>query len=100
MPEQYARLDRDITLCFEELGPAGGPPLLMVAGIGQQMISWRDERLHRLAERGLRVIRFDNRDAGLSTHLEGMPDLRALLSGDRSSARYTLEDMAADAAGL
>ena len=100
MPEQYAGLPGDITLCFSECGPADGPPLLMIQGIGQQMIAWRDERLDGLAERGLRVICFDNRDAGLSTHLEGMPDLRALLAGDASSAPYTLAEMAGDAAGL
>jgi pimeloyl-ACP methyl ester carboxylesterase len=100
MSEQYADIGRGITLCFEEIGPADGPPLLMVAGIGQQMIAWRDERLAELAERGLRVIRFDNRDAGLSTHLEGMPRISAIMEGDRSSAHYTLEDMASDAAGL
>ena len=100
MSEQYADIGGGITLCFEEIGPADGPPLLMVCGIGQQMIAWRDERLAELAGRGLRVIRFDNRDAGLSTHLEGMPDIRGLMEGDRSSARYTLEDMAEDAARL
>ena len=100
MPDQYAQLRGGITLCFSEHGPAGGLPLLMIQGIGQQMIAWRDERLEGLAERGLRVISFDNRDAGLSTHLDGMPDLRGLFSGDASSAPYTLAEMAADAAGL
>ena len=100
MPEQYARVGGDITLCFRTLGPPGGPPLLLISGIGQQMIAWRERYLEDLAARGLHVICFDNRDAGLSTHLEGMPDIQAMLAGDTSSARYTLDDMAADAAGL
>src|SRR4051794_20249732 len=58
-------------------GAPGPPPLLMVSGIGRQMIGWQPEFLTALADRGLRVIRFDNRDVGLSTHLDGTPDLAA-----------------------
>jgi pimeloyl-ACP methyl ester carboxylesterase len=100
MREHYARVSGDITLCHEELGDPAGPPLLLIAGIGVQMIAWRDGFLDALAARGLRLVRFDNRDVGLSTHFEGMPDLRAMLAGDRSQASYSLDDMAADAAGL
>jgi pimeloyl-ACP methyl ester carboxylesterase len=100
MPESYARLSEDITLAFEEIGDRAGPPLLMVHGLGTQMIAWRPEFLRMLADRGLRVITFDNRDAGLSTHLEGMPDIRAMMGGDYSTAPYTLADMAEDTAGL
>ena len=100
MPEQYAEVGGGITLCYEDVGSADAPPLLMVAGIGQQMIAWRDERVGDLAARGLRVIRFDNRDAGLSTHLDRMPNLSRIFAGDRCSAPYTLTDMASDAARL
>ena len=100
MPEQYAQISRDITLCYEELGDASDTPLLLIHGIGTQMIAWRQEFLDELTSRGLRVIRFDNRDVGLSTHLEGMPDIRGMLGGDTSTALYTLDDMAGDAEAL
>jgi pimeloyl-ACP methyl ester carboxylesterase len=95
-----ASVSDEITLYYEERGDPSGVPVLLVHGLGTQMIGWRDEFLALLAERGLRVITFDNRDVGLSTHFEGMPDMQALMSGDASSAPYTLADMAADAAGL
>ncbi|MEA2427917.1 MAG: hypothetical protein QOF37_1545 [Thermoleophilaceae bacterium] len=97
---RYASLAGGITLAYEELGDRDGMPLLLVAGLGSQMIFWHDPLCDMLGERGLRVIRFDNRDSGLSTHLEGVPDLQAMMGGDRSSAVYDLKDMAADAAAL
>jgi pimeloyl-ACP methyl ester carboxylesterase len=95
-----AKVSDQITLYYEERGDPEGVPLLLIHGLGAQMIAWREDFLALLTERGLRVITFDNRDAGLSTHLEGMPDIRAMLAGDMSSAPYTLGDMAADTAGL
>jgi pimeloyl-ACP methyl ester carboxylesterase len=101
MPVKTARVSDAIEIAYEEVaGDPTQPPLLMIHGLGMQMIGWRDGFLHALADRGLHVIRFDNRDVGLSTHLSGMPDLRAMLGGDMSSAPYTLEDMAADVTGL
>ena len=86
MPEtRFARVSDQVTLAYEELGDAGATPLLLIAGLGSQLISWHEPLCEMLAERGLRVIRFDNRDSGLSTHMDGP---------------YSLEDMAADAAGL
>lgn len=86
MPEtRFARISGDVTLAYEEFGDAGATPLLLIAGLGAQMISWHEPLCELLAERGLRVIRFDNRDSGLSTHMDGP---------------YSLEDMAGDAAGL
>jgi len=71
-------------------------------GIGAQSIHWPDPFCDALVARGLQVIRFDNRDSGLSTHLTDAPppNLPAALSGDFSSVSYTLSDMAADAVGL
>jgi pimeloyl-ACP methyl ester carboxylesterase len=71
-------------------------------GVAAQSIHWPDAFCHALFESGLQVIRFDNRDAGLSTHLTDAPppDLPAALAGDLSSVSYTLSDMAADAVGL
>ncbi len=91
----------DIELEYETFGDASASPLLLVMGLAYQMIEW-DERVCRLlAERGFWVIRFDNRDVGLSTKLDnlGIPDVLAALAGNPVPA-YTLDDMADDAVGL
>jgi pimeloyl-ACP methyl ester carboxylesterase len=92
----------DIELAYETFGDPGDTPLLLVSGLGSQMISYADELCADLAAQGLFVIRFDNRDVGLSTHLHsaGLPRLGDVRRGDRSSVHYELADMAADAAGL
>jgi pimeloyl-ACP methyl ester carboxylesterase len=91
-----------IEIAYEAIGDPADPPLVLIHGISRQLIDWRDEFLAAVAERGLRVIRLDNRDAGESTHLHeaGRANVEALLAGDTSSAPYTLSDMAADTAGL
>src|SRR5258708_13587686 len=85
----------------EAFGDPKATPVLLVTGLGAQMISWDDAFCMQLAGRGFRVIRFDNRDSGLSTRMEaaGPPDIASALNGDPHPA-YTLDDMAADAAGL
>jgi pimeloyl-ACP methyl ester carboxylesterase len=92
----------DIELAYETFGDPGDTPLLLVSGLGSQMISYADELCAGLAAQGLFVIRFDNRDVGLSTHLHsaGIPRLGDVRRGDRSSVHYELADMAADTAGL
>jgi pimeloyl-ACP methyl ester carboxylesterase len=92
-----------IEICYEVHGDAGDPPMLLIMGLGAQLTMWRDELVGELVERGFRVIRFDNRDVGLSTWLDeaGVPDLAgAVAGGELPPPVYTLEDMAADAAGL
>jgi pimeloyl-ACP methyl ester carboxylesterase len=91
-----------IEIAYETFGDAARPALLLVMGLGAQMILWDDAFCEMLAGRGYHVIRYDNRDVGLSTKLEGAPapDLAAALSGDTSSASYTLDDMADDGVGL
>ena len=86
---------------YEEFGKPGDPPLLMIMGLGAQMITWDDGFCEAIAGRGFRVIRYDNRDVGLSTHLDehGMPDLGGIASGE-AHPPYTLDDMAADGAHL
>jgi pimeloyl-ACP methyl ester carboxylesterase len=71
-------------------------------GFSAQMTYWHEDLCRQIADRGYRVIRFDNRDVGLSSRIEDapMPDVLAALDGDTSSAGYTLDDMADDAAGL
>ncbi|MBW6422180.1 alpha/beta fold hydrolase [Rhizobium sp. XQZ8] len=95
-----------IQIAHEAFGREGDPAILLIAGFGTQMIRWTDPFCIELASRGYRVIRFDNRDAGLSTHLAQLvpPDFGALvatlMSGQRPEVPYTLDDMAADAVGL
>ncbi len=91
-----------IQLWYETLGDPGEEPLLLVMGLGAQLIDWPQEFCEQLAARGFFVIRFDNRDAGLSTSRAewGLPDVRAIVAGDRSTVPYLLADLAADTAGL
>jgi len=95
-----------IELEYETFGRAEDPALLLVMGLGAQMILWHEEFCEALAARGLHVVRFDNRDVGRSTWLEeaGMPDVLAAMAAvqQRQPTRsaYLLRDMAADAAGL
>jgi len=91
-----------IRIEYETMGDPGDPCLLLVMGLGGQLIAWDTELCERFADRGFFVIRYDNRDVGLSMDFEGSPapDLAALLGGDGSSAPYLLADMADDAVGL
>ena len=78
--EQRARVGR-LRLCYETFGDAGNPPVLLVMGLGSQMILWDEEFCELLASRGFRVIRFDNRDVGRSTILTRCPGRQALAAG-------------------
>ena len=99
MPE--VEVGRGIRLFYEEFGEPSAPPLLLVMGLGAQLLSWDEQFCSALAERGFRVIRFDNRDVGLSTWLDelGMPDFSGIASG-AADAPYTLPDLVDDACGL
>ncbi len=82
-------------------GDPSDPALLLVMGLGAQLTTWPDGFVSGLRQRGFFVIRYDNRDCGLSTKFEGLPDIAALFTGtDTSSASYRIEDMAEDGAGL
>ena len=91
-----------INIAYQRIGKSDAPPVLLTMGVAAQLIHWPDAFCQALAGHGLQVIRFDNRDAGLSTHMTGAPppNLPAALAGDLSSVSYTLSDMAADAVGL
>ncbi|MBV9395334.1 MAG: alpha/beta fold hydrolase [Methylobacteriaceae bacterium] len=103
-PEQFAA-SNGVQLCYDTFGDRNDAPLLLIMGLGAQMILWDDGFCSALAERGFFVIRFDNRDIGRSTKIAGeSPPLPKLienaLTGKPINAPYTLRDMAADAIGL
>jgi pimeloyl-ACP methyl ester carboxylesterase len=89
-----------LRLAYETFGDAPGAPVVLVMGLGVQMLLWHEDFCREIAERGRTVVRFDNRDAGESTHIDAPVDLMACLAGDTSSAPYAVEDMADDVAGL
>jgi pimeloyl-ACP methyl ester carboxylesterase len=91
-----------IELAYQVAGDPAARPLLLIMGLGSQMIGWPDGLCAMLAERRFRLIRFDNRDAGHSTWLTdaGVPSLTRVAAGDADGVPYSLDDMAADAAGL
>lgn len=91
---------------YDTFGDGSAPPLLLIMGLAAQMILWDEQFCERLAAKGHYVIRFDNRDIGLSTKIDeaGMPDvvkaMTARLQGETIEASYTLDDMADDSVGL
>ena len=95
-----------IRLEVEDHGSPGGEPLLLVMGLGMQLLGWHEDFVAALVARGFRVIRFDNRDIGLSQGFDGagvpnlaLDSLRHLL-GLHIASPYTLADMAADCIGV
>jgi pimeloyl-ACP methyl ester carboxylesterase len=103
MPKASAN---NILIEYETMGNPSSPPILLIIGLGSQLIYWDEEFCRHRAEAGLYVIRYDNRDAGLSTKFDeaGVPDLMGMvskmMSGQKVTPPYTIEDMAADAVGL
>ena len=96
----------DLEINYDEFGDAAAPPVLLIMGLGAQMVFWRDAFCRQIADRGYRVIRFDNRDVGLSSKLDGRrvggPPLpvrlaRTFVGRSVPGAPYTLADMAGDA---
>jgi pimeloyl-ACP methyl ester carboxylesterase len=100
MAESTCRVG-DIDICYETFGDPGDPAMLLIMGLGTQMVAYHDDFCAELAGRGFFVIRHDNRDIGRSTHLDGAPtpSLLQLAKRDRKSA-YTLADMANDSVGV
>jgi pimeloyl-ACP methyl ester carboxylesterase len=100
MAEETATVN-GVQIVYETIGDRDDPPLLLVMGLGMQLIHWDRELCDRLAERGFFVVRFDNRDSGLSTKVDApVPNIRRAMVGMRVATPYRLEDMAEDAIGL
>ncbi|MEI7746300.1 MAG: alpha/beta hydrolase [Actinomycetota bacterium] len=91
-----------VSLYYERRGKADGIPLLLIMGLGAQLISWPEGFVDRLVDAGHNVVLYDNRDVGLSTYFDeaGTPDINAYLAGDPIEAAYFLSDLGDDAAGL
>ncbi|MBN8866233.1 MAG: alpha/beta fold hydrolase [Solirubrobacterales bacterium] len=92
----------EIEIAFDSHGDPEAPALLVVPGLGTQMIYWDLPLVEMLVERGFRVIRIDNRDNGASTVLSdaGTPPMASMMLGIPRGLRYSLSDMAADAIGV
>ena len=105
MRHQFADAN-GLTFCYDEFGAPDRPAMLLIMGLGSQMIAWPEPFCERLADGGFRVIRFDNRDIGLSESLDGepVPNLPVLAIASRLGLRlrvpYTLHDMKRDTVAL
>jgi pimeloyl-ACP methyl ester carboxylesterase len=95
--EQLAKVG-DVELCYETFGDVSDPALLLVMGLGTQMVAWREDFCRELVERGFFVIRYDNRDVGRSTRFSGVrpPGKLELVTRRPRNLAYTLDDMADD----
>lgn len=91
-----------IKITYDSFGNRSDPAMLLLMGLGQQMIAWDEELCRMLAANGYWVIRFDNRDVGLSSKFNeaGVPNILGLMQGESIEVPYTLNDMAKDAVGL
>lgn len=92
----------DLEICYETFGSSDAPPLLLIMGLAAQMLLWDEQFCEQIASRGFFVIRFDNRDIGRSTRLQGAVIAKRwqLLRGSAKAAAYTLDEMAQDTVGL
>jgi pimeloyl-ACP methyl ester carboxylesterase len=101
MAESFCRVG-DVELCYETFGGPADPAMLLIMGLGTQMLGWQEEFCEQLAARGFFVVRYDNRDIGRSTVLgeAPVPTVRQIIRRDKGAASYTLAEMAADGVGL
>jgi pimeloyl-ACP methyl ester carboxylesterase len=102
--ECYAEVGTGVTICYDSFGDPSDPTMLLVMGLGAQMVSWEDGFCQQIADQGFHVVRFDNRDAGLSTFLpepvEVFEVIQQIGAGETPDVPYLLSDMAADTIGL
>ena len=94
--------ENEIEICYDTFGKDTNPPIILIMGLGEQMVTWEEAFCKEIANQGYFVIRFDNRDVGLSTKFEDapVPDLIALMQGEDVEVPYKLIDMAKDTIGL
>jgi pimeloyl-ACP methyl ester carboxylesterase len=101
---QFAEVGSGITLCYETLGDPADPTLLLIMGLGNQLIEWHRDLCEQFVSEGFHVIRFDNRDAGRSTFVDDPVDVQEVLLAlgalQEPTVPYLLADMAADTVGL
>jgi pimeloyl-ACP methyl ester carboxylesterase len=98
---EIANVGGGIEIAYERFGDPAQPTLLLIMGLGMQMLGWDEEFCEMLVDRGYHVVRYDNRDVGLSTKIGGgPPNIIAGAVGLTGSARYTLREMTQDAVGL
>ena len=99
--ERIARVG-EVEIAYDSFGDPADPVLLLIMGLGMQLIHWDPELCELLAERGFHVIRFDNRDSGHSTKIDDgpPPNVWAAMLRRKGTESYTLDDMADDAAGV
>src|SRR6201998_2259975 len=97
----------DLDIYYEDMGEPTAPAVLLIMGLGSQLLLWRDGFCEKLVAHGLRVIRYDNRDVGLSSKTERrgnrgamIPSMIKFWLGIPGQADYRLEDMADDASAL
>ena len=100
MNEQFADVG-PVTLCYETFGDPTDPALLLIMGLGTQMVAWREDFCRQLVDKGFFVIRYDNRDCGRSTSMSGPPPTtRELITRRIKNPAYALSELADDAVGL
>ena len=98
---EFADVGNGIEIAYESFGDPSDPTILLIMGLGMQMLAWDEGFCELLVGQGFRVVRYDNRDIGLSTKIGGgPPNVIAGALGMTGASRYTLSDMAADTAGL
>jgi pimeloyl-ACP methyl ester carboxylesterase len=99
VPKTGTAKNGDVSIAYEVFGPSTGKPLLLIMGVGMQMLLWNDDFCRELVARGFQVARMDNRDSGLSTHLTklGEPNMFYMYVYPQRAAFYSLHDMASDA---
>lgn len=99
--EQIIDVGHGVHICAERIGRPQDPPLLLIAGLGQQLLSWPEDFCSALVARGYQVIRFDNRDTGRSWHAPVRPPkLSELVTRRFDAEQYDLGDMTRDTASL
>jgi pimeloyl-ACP methyl ester carboxylesterase len=102
MHEQFAEVGNGITLCYETFGDPAAPPIVLIMGLGTQMVAWDTRFCEQLAGDGFFVVRFDNRDTGRSTRMDGapVPKLHEIALRRIPRPAYKLADLALDTVGL